>query len=73
MSLPLPTRYNGHVDRRTLRELQDKRLRDLGFTVVKRTGTKMIVGEHAARLAKAVGAATVDEQAPDCDGRPSVS
>ena len=37
-------------DGRALRALRDERLRDLGFTVERRSGSKVLVGEHAVRV-----------------------
>ena len=40
--------------RRVARELRDQRLRDLGFAVEPRSGSKVLVGEHAVRAARAM-------------------
>lgn len=61
------------MEDRDERELRDARMRELGFTRGKRTGTKVIVGPHAARLAKALRGETEDEQAPGRDEQSSGS
>jgi hypothetical protein len=39
---------------RALREFRDQHLRDLGFTAKPRLGTKVLLGEHAVRAARAM-------------------
>jgi hypothetical protein len=60
-------------DARALRALRDERLREHGFTVERRSGSTVLVGEHAVRAAKAISAAAIRPTAPDGDGRPSAS
>ena len=54
---PTPTQWpprsgRDREDGKALRALRDERLRDLGFSVETRSGSKVLVGEHAVRVAK---------------------
>ena len=54
---PEPTATADEDDRedgRALPELRDERLRDLGFSVGNRSGSKVLAGGHAVRAAKAI-------------------
>ena len=57
-------------DEKALRARRDERLRDLGIRVKTRSGSKVLVGEHAIRAAKGVNTVVVKPTAPDGDGRP---